>query len=141
MVKDNSGQVSLEYILIFVVSLIILIVFTMPLVNQSISASMDISDSLKIKSDMSKIALAIKTVYGEGQGSRQIVNIYSSHPFEVNVESDYLYCDIHLKDRSNKHIEVPSKSNLESTAISLKKGSNVVTVEWPVGGENMLIST
>lgn len=141
MVKDNSGQVSLEYILIFVVSLIILIVFTMPLVNQSISASMDISDSLKIKSDMSKIAVAIKTVYGEGQGSRQIVNIYSSHPFEVNVENDYLYCDIHLKDRSNKHIEVPSKSNLESTAISLKKGSNVVTVEWPVGGENMLIST
>ena len=31
--------------------------------------------SLKIKSDLSKIALAIKTVYGEGQGSKQSVNI------------------------------------------------------------------
>ncbi|WP_296893131.1 hypothetical protein [uncultured Methanobrevibacter sp.] len=141
MIKENSGQVSLEYLLIFVVSLIILITFTMPLVNQSIKASMDVSDSLKIKSDMSKIALAIKTVYGEGQGSRQTVNIYSTYPFKVNVGSDYLSCNVHLKDSTNKHIEVPSKSNLKSTSISLKKGTNIVTVEWPVGGENMLIST
>ncbi len=140
MIKDNSGQVSLEYMLIFVISLIILIVFTMPMVNQSMKTTLDVSDSLKIKSDLSKMASAINTVYGEGQGSRQTVNIYLTHSIKVNIESNYVLCKITLKDKSNKNIKVPCKSNLKSSSITLKKGKNSVVVEWPVGSDNMFVS-
>lgn len=139
MMKDNRGQVSLEYLLIFTISLIILIAFTMPLVNKSMETTLDVSDSLKIKSDLSKIASAINTVYGEGQGSKQTVNVYATHSVKVNVESNYLYCNLKLKDKSNKYIKVPCKSNLKSCSLTLKKGKNSVVVEWPSGGENMFV--
>ncbi|MDO5861016.1 class III signal peptide-containing protein [Methanobrevibacter sp.] len=136
---DNRGQISLEYMLIFTISLIVLIVFTMPLVNQGIKTTLDVSDSIKAKSDLSKIALAIKTVYGEGQGSRQTVTINSEQSNKVDVESSYLSCNLKLKDNSYKLIKVSSKSNLKSSSIYLKKGENNVVVEWPVGSEKMLV--
>ena len=78
MVRDNGGQVALEYLLIFAVSLILLIVFTMPMVQLAIADTMDVSDTLNAKSDMSKIAQAVEEVYGQGQGSKQTVRIVSS---------------------------------------------------------------
>ncbi|WP_405308659.1 class III signal peptide-containing protein [Methanobrevibacter sp.] len=140
MIGENHGQVSLEYLLIFTISLIILIAFTMPLVNKSMETTLDVSDSLKIKSDLSKIASAIKTVYGEGQGSKQTVNVYVPQSVKVNFESKYLSCNLKLKDKSNKYIKVPYKSNLESSSLILKKGKNSVVVEWPAGSENMFVS-
>ena len=140
MIGENHGQVSLEYLLIFTISLIILIAFTMPLVNKCMETTLDVSDSLKIKSDLSKIASAIKTVYGEGQGSKQTVNVYVPQSVKVNFESKYLSCNLKLKDKSNKYIKVPYKSNLESSSLTLKKCKNSVVVEWPAGSENMFVS-
>lgn len=139
MIKDNRGQVSLEYLLIFAISLIILIAFTMPLVNNSIKTTMDVSDSLKFKSDLSKIAAAINTVYDEGQGSKQTVDIYASQQVKVHISSDGLSCNLNLKDKSNKYIKVPCKSNLKSSSITLKKGKNSIVVEWPVESDVMFI--
>ena len=101
--------------------------------------TLDVSDSLKVKSDLSKIALAIETVYGEGQGSKQTVNLYMKESLKVEVGSSYLSCNIKLKDNSNKFIKIPSKSNLKSSSVNLKKGENTVVVEWPVNNEKMLI--
>ena len=139
MVKDNRGQVSFEYLLIFAISLIILIVFTMPWVDQTMGTTFDVSDSLKVKDDLSRIALSVKSVYGEGQGSKQTISINAAKPFEVNVAGDYISCNIKLKDNKNKIIEVPCKSNLKSSSINVEKGENTIVVEWPIGSENMLI--
>lgn len=139
MVRDNGGQVSFEYLLIFAISLIILIVFTMPLVTQSIQTTFDVSDSIKVKDDMSKIVLSIKGVYGEGQGSKQTISINAVKPFKINVESNYLSCNLKLKDSGNKQIKIPCKSNLESSSIKMNKGWNTLVVEWPIGSEKMTI--
>ena len=74
---DSRGQVSLEYLLIFVISLIIMISFTMPMTELSVKNTLDVSDSLNMKAQLSKIAHAIEQVYGEGQNSRHSVNIDS----------------------------------------------------------------
>ena len=71
VIKDEAGQVALEYMLIFAVSLILLIVFTLPLADLTISNTLDVSDTLDVKSDLSEIADAVKQVYGQGQGSRK----------------------------------------------------------------------
>lgn len=139
MIRDNRGQVSFEYLLIFTISLIILIVFTMPLINQTIETTFDVSDSIKIKDDLSKIALSINSVYGEGQGSKRTININAVKPFNVNVADNYLSCNLKLKNNENKLINVPCKSNLKSSSLDVKEGDNRIVVEWPVGSEKMLI--
>ena len=139
MIGDNRGQVSFEYLLIFAVSLIILIVFTMPLVTQSVETALDVSDCIKIKDDMSKIALSVSSVYGEGQGSKQTITIYSANSFNVNVAGEYLSCNVKLNNGENKLIKVSCKSNLKSSSIDIGKGENTVVVEWPKDSEKMII--
>lgn len=140
MIGDNKGQVSLEYLLIFAVSLIILIAFTMPLLNETMSNTFDVSDSLKTKDDLSKIAHAIMKVYGEGEGSRQRINLDVKKPVKIDVSSNQISSKIKLNNKQNKLIKINVRSNLETGSLGLDKGKNSLVVEWPVGEKNMIVS-
>ncbi|WP_406537301.1 class III signal peptide-containing protein, partial [Methanobrevibacter sp.] len=83
--KDNRAQISLEYILIFAISLLVLMIFTLPLAEDSIKNTVDVSDSLNARYCMSNIAQAIKEVYGEGQGSKRTLDIDSDKQIRVSV--------------------------------------------------------
>ena len=91
MIKDNKGQISLEYLLIFAVSLILLIAFTLPLLEFGLENTMDLSNSLNAKSELSKLSNAISQVYGEGQGSRQTIYLTLDKPVDVKITSSYIY--------------------------------------------------
>ena len=123
MMRDNRGQVSLEYLLIFAISMILLIAFTLPLTDFTIQTTLDV----------------IQTVYGQGQGSRQIVNIISQAPSKIDVTDSHVSCNLKLKDGSRKLVKVTSKSNLAKTTIPISEGTNTIVVEWPVGSETMNI--
>lgn len=138
MIWDNNGQVALEYLLIFAVSLILLIVFTLPLAQMSVENTLDVSDSLNVKSDLSKMAQAIQQVYGEGQGSKQSVNIQSPANINLNIVNNYISTSVMLKDGSNKLIKVNCKSNLDKSSLKLSRGGNIIIVEWPMDSENMI---
>ncbi|WP_458405337.1 class III signal peptide-containing protein [Methanobrevibacter sp.] len=139
MIKDNRGQISLEYLLIFTVSLILLIAFTLPLTQHTVQNTLDVSDTMDLKADMSKLAQAIETVYGQGQGSKQSVNINTKSSLKVNIANNYASCNLKLKDGSSKSVKVSYNSNIAKTSIPLSKGANTVIVEWPVGSRNMKI--
>lgn len=139
MMSDEKGQISLEYLLIFTISLIILIIFTLPLSEMTIKNTLDISQTLDMKSDLSKLSQAIKQVYGQGQGSRQTVLINSPSYQKLNIGNNYISCNLKLKDNSNKLIKLNFESNLDKSTISLSKGDNVMIVEWPEGSKNMKI--
>ena len=139
MKKESRGQVSLEYILIFTISLIILMVFTLPLSEESVSNTLDVSDSLNVKYGMSKVAQAIKEVYGEGQGSKQTISMDSPKNIKVTVGNNYVSCKLKLKSNQYKEIKEYYSSNLKKTSINLEKGENTIIVEWPVGSDNMII--
>lgn len=141
MIRDNSGQVALEYMLIFAISLILLIVFILPLTQESVENTLDVSDTLKVKSDLSKIAQAIQQVYGEGQGSKQSVNIDSQHSFKVTVANSYVSSKINLNDGSSKLVKVDCNSNLAKSDINLAEGKTIIVVEWPVESKKMRIYT
>lgn len=136
---DSKGQISLEYLLIVTISLILLIVFTLPLTETAITNTLDVSDTLNMKADISKVTHTISEVYGQGQGAKQSINIQSPQATKLNIGGSYLTCNVKLKDGSNKQIRLNYKSNLEKTSIPISKGSNMITVEWPVGSENMII--
>lgn len=139
MILDNKGQVSLEYLLIFAISLIILIAFTMPIANFGLEKTLDVSNSLDAKSELSKLSNAISQVYGEGQGSKQTVFITVNEPVNVKITNSYISASIKLNDNSFKKIKLNHNSNLDSGSIFLDKGENKIIVEWPIGNENMII--
>ena len=136
---DDRGQASLEYMLIFAISLILLAVFTLPLTERTIENTLDVSDTLDVKSDLSKISLAVKEVYGQGQGSKQTIHIVSSKDLQVNVADNYISCTLKLNDGQSKTEKMYFKSTLEKSSIYLKKGENSIVVEWPENCENMQI--
>lgn len=139
MMLDDRGQVSLEYILIFAVSLIILIAFTMPFLNETMSDTFDVSDSLKTKVDLSKIANAIKQVYGEGEGSKQTVSIDVYKPVKIDVSNNQISSKIKLNNNQYKVEKINVHSKLKTGTFKLNKGKNSLVVEWPVGNENMIL--
>ena len=136
---DNRGQISFEYLMIFAISLIILIVFTLPLVQNAIEDTLDVSDSVDVKYDLSKISQAIKEVYAQGQGAKKEVVLDESRAIKIDIAQSYVSCNLKLKDNSLKSLRQYYQSNLGKSSISLKKGENVLVVEWPEGSENMVI--
>ena len=136
---DNRGQVSFEYLMIFAISLILLIVFTLPLAETSVKNTIDVSDSLNAKADLSKLAQCIKTVYGQGQGSKQTVSLHESKKIKLTIANSYVSCNVKLNDKSTKQIKQYYKSTLKKTSMTLSKGENDIVVEWPVGSENMIV--
>ena len=139
MIRDSRGQVALEYMLIFAVSLILLIVFTLPLTQFAVEDTLDVSDTLNAKSDLSKISQAIKEVYGQGQGSRQTVTIVSSKNVKMNIAGNYASCTFQLNDGTLKSEKIYYKSTLKKSSLYIKKGENSIVVEWPQSSENMQI--
>ncbi|WP_405267268.1 class III signal peptide-containing protein [Methanobrevibacter sp.] len=139
MIKENSGQVSLEYLLIFSISLMILMIFTLPLAEEAIESTMDISDSLNARSEMSKISQAVKEVYGEGQGSKHSINVNLNKKIKITVTDNHVSCNLNLKSSSNKQINEYFNSNIKKTSLTLNKGPNTLIVEWPMNSKNMVI--
>ena len=139
MMKENNGQVSLEYLLIFAISIILLIVFTLPLAEISIENTMDVSNSLNVKSELSKLSNAINLVYSEGHGSKQTVYITLDEPVNVKISNSYLSSNYKLSDGKYKDFKLDYNSNLNKGSLFLDNGENKIIVEWPVNDEKMII--
>lgn len=136
---DSRGQVSLEYLLIFSLSLILLIAFTLPLLEQSMDNTFDVSDSIKTKEELSKIAQAIKKVYGDGQGSKQTVYLDVDKSVKIDITNNHVSSKIKLKDNKQKEIRIDVISKLKSKSFKLSKGEKTFVVEWPENSKNMII--
>ncbi len=141
MMGDDKGQVALEYILIFAISLILLIVFTLPLTEKSVENTLDVSDAIDAKSNMAKIAQVVMQVYGEGQGSRHSVSIISKKPIKIDIDDRHVSSNIKLNDGTYKLIKISCNSNLAKSSLYLSKGENTVVAEWQGGNEKMEIYT
>jgi uncharacterized protein (UPF0333 family) len=139
MIIDDKGQISLEYLLIFAVSLIILIAFTLPLVETALENTLDVSDSLNAKNELSKLSGAISQVYGEGQGSKQTIYLGVNKEMDVKILNSYLSGSYVMHDGNIKEIKLNYNSNLNSGSLFLDKGENKIIVEWPAGEDKMII--
>ena len=139
MKLDNNAQISMEYLIIFAVGLIILIAFTLPLAQMGIEKTLDVSDSLNAKSELSKLSGAISQVYAQGQGSKQTMHLTLDEAITVKITNSYISTSFRLNDGETKSIKLNHNSNLGSGSLFLDKGENTVVVEWPVDRENMVI--
>ena len=143
--KDFKGQVSLEFLLISFLAILIMVSITLPLANLGIDLLMDSSNSIEIKSEVSKIANGIDSVYSNGAGSKRTiainvpkdVNIRFSK--DINFEKGVATVNHILSDGSTKKIEVSYKYPNLNTNLLLTKGFNRIIVEWPTNNSEIII--
>jgi uncharacterized protein (UPF0333 family) len=76
---DVKGQASVEYLLLTLVFLIIIGSVTVPLINQGINDSLDVSHSSDASAAINSIANAVGVVYANGPGSQRTINVYFSN--------------------------------------------------------------
>ena len=139
MIKENKGQVSLEYLLIFAVSIILLIAFTLPLAEIGLEKTLDVSNTMNAKGELSKLSNAVSQVYGEGQGSKQTIYMDLDKSINVKITNSYLSASYMMKDSKTKEFKLYHNSNLNSGSLFLDKGENKIIVEWPINSEHMII--
>ena len=139
MIKEDKGQVSLEYLLIFAVSIILLIAFTLPLAEIGLEKTLDVSNTMNAKGELSKLSNAIGQVYGEGQGSKQTIYMDLDKSINVKITNSYLSSSYMMKDSKTKEFKLYHNSNLNSGSLFLDKGENKIIVEWPINSEHMII--
>lgn len=139
MFKDDKGQLSLEFLLIFSISLIILILFTIPFSNIAIETVTDISDSINIKSEMIELKNSINSVYSEGQSSKRTLFIDVNKETELIIKDGVIYCNLNLNNNKTKNIEVSILDYDLNSTLKLNKGENKIIISWLEGGESISI--
>ena len=94
---DSRAQVSLEYLLIFLISLSILSMFSIPLIEDTVSDVNDIKKSMDIKNTLIELSNNVNLVHASGYGSKKTISM--NIPCNMNS-----YCV--LSDNTKKEIEV-----------------------------------
>lgn len=130
MIKDKKGQLSLEFILIFAISLIILTIFTIPLSEIAIGNTLEIADIANTKSDVTKIANGISEVYSQGQGSKKTIHIDSNRNYILKISPKSISTTLTLENGDTKTIKSSHNYNNINTNINIEKGKNKIIINW-----------
>jgi len=143
--KDFKGQLSMEYLLISFLAILILVSITLPLANFGIDLSLDSLNSLEVKSEVSKIANGIDSVYSNGLGSRRTISIQVPNDINVkfskvtNSDMGVATVDYVLRDGSMKKIEVSYKYPYLNQDLHLIKGYNTIIIDWPINSTEIIV--
>lgn len=135
----------MEFLLISFLAILILVSISLPIANLGLDLFFDSSNSLEIKSEISKIANGIDSVYSNGIGSKRTIAI--EVPKDVNVrfskdlnsEIGLATVDHVLSDGSLKKVEVNYKYSDLNYELQLKKGFNSVIIEWPMNNSEIIV--
>lgn len=127
---DNQGQITLEYLLIFFISIIILSTISLPLISDAIDNSQDITTAVEVKNTLSSVSNNINYIYYTGYGSKRIIAVHIPKNMQLNYQyknnNHFIYTSIKLSDNTSKIIEIqtPCKISFNNKAnyhfVSLK---------------------
>lgn len=140
MIKDNKGQLSIEYLLIVFISILILIAITLPTLEFGISNYMDMTNILKIKSEAVKITEAVNNIYYNGIGSRKTVTVDVPKDTTLHLDSKNAYFDYMLSDGDMKRVYLNNKCPDLINTLELSKGTNKIVVEWSINSDRIEIT-
>lgn len=140
---ENKGQASVEYLLLIVVILIIMAAVTIPLVGNSVDATMDVSTSSDAKNAIQNIANAVNLVYANGPGAKRTIDIYIPQNGNISVDNNakIIYQTLTLSSQ-NKNINASIDYNtvVMNPSPVLSKGWHQTQIEWPLNGTNSAIT-
>ena len=121
---------SFEYLLLFIISLILINVFILPMISTSIDNIDDLNMAYNTKSQMEELVTGINQVYASGSGSKRTVYLNMKKDSQIDINNGILTGDVLLSDNSYKKVEVRSNDLSLNNRIILNKGLNRVIIEW-----------
>jgi hypothetical protein len=145
--RNERGQLSLEFLLVSLVSILLLISFSLPLTGIAVDSTIDSADSMEIKSEIVKITNFIDEVYSDGRGSKRIFDV--KFPRNTNIifyndsfsENGVAIGNFDLYN-DTKQIKIKFNApNLNDVLNMKKKVITRIIVEWPMNTENIVIKS
>lgn len=130
VLNEENGQMSFEYLLLFIISLILINVFILPMISTSIDNIDDLNMAYNTKSQMEELVTGINQVYASGSGSKRTVYLNMKKDSQIDINNGILTGDVLLSDNSYKKVEVRSNDLSLNNKIILNKGLNRVIIEW-----------
>lgn len=136
---DNKGQLSVEVLFLFAISIVVLIVFTIPLGHLAISGTLDIVNVLNAEAEINQLANGIDMVYCQGAGAKRVETIELNKDLKVFVKSKLLSGDMTLDDGKTKRLSENHKATNVFSNLYLSKGINKVLITWEEGSSNIVM--
>lgn len=140
---DDRGQVSFEYLMLILVSILIIGSVTIPLVGKAIDASNDVSRASDAKIAVETIANAVDIVYANGPGAKRTVSFYIPQTGTIGFDNakKVIYFDVILSDSTQKRIEAATQyDEITISPTSLSKGWHTATIQWKDKNINIEVS-
>lgn len=141
LVDEIKGQLSLEYLFIFIISIILIISLILPLIGTGFDYTSDVTNSYQIKAELSQLANGINYVYASGSGSKRTILVNMPEDIELNIYSQnnkgFIQAEIILSDNNTKEIIVETKKTNINSNLFLYKGFNKVVIQWSDNSSNI----
>lgn len=139
--RETKGQLSLEYLFIFIISIILIISLILPLIGTEFDYTSDVTNSYQIKAELSQLANGINYVYATGCGSKRTIFVNMPEDIELNIYSQknkgFIQAEIILSDNNTKEIIVETKKTNINSNLFLYKGFNKVVIQWSDNSSNI----
>ncbi len=142
---DNRGQISAEYLLLFVVILTVLFFMINNFVGPTIDSSNTVSRASDTKIVVESIADAVNVVYANGPGAKRTVdvNVPQDITLDFNKTSQTvgttLYLDYNGNSSNPKIIDTTLNvgEDISPTTLALSKGWRTVQVYWNITSDDI----
>jgi uncharacterized protein (UPF0333 family) len=135
---DVKGQVSAEYLLLTLVFLIIISLVTVPLIQNAVNSSVDVSGTSDASAAINSITNAVGIVYANGPGSKRTISVYFSQggALSYNSVNSTLQLPLSITNGTkviDSQVPIPITIN-NGTALNVNNRTNyVATITWPAG--------
>lgn len=136
---DEQGQLSLELILIFAISIIVLTIFSLPLSELAIGNTLEVSEVINTKSNLYEIANGINEVYSQGQGAKKIITINSDNSYLIKISPNSLTTTLTLENGDKKNLKVNHEYNNLNLIINIEKGKNRIIINWDENSDYLTV--
>ncbi|BBL61128.1 hypothetical protein MARBORIA2_13670 [Methanobrevibacter arboriphilus] len=143
--NDKRGQLSIEFLLISLISILILVSISLPLTEIAVDSTLSTVKLLETKSEISKITNSIDDVYSDGVGSKRILYV------EMPKETYLIFSNDSMLKKGivtgnldafnySKQIKIMFNADNINSRLNFKKNINYkVTIEWPIETENIIL--
>ena len=112
---DNRGQISAEYLLLFVVILTVFLFMIGHFIGPTIDASNNVSAVSDTKIVVDNIANAVNIVYANGPGSKRTVSVDVPHNMILNFDSSNQVAETTI---NNLNYTLPNGSQTNSSVVT-----------------------
>ncbi|OEC84883.1 MULTISPECIES: class III signal peptide-containing protein [Methanobacterium] len=148
---DNRGQISAEYLLLFVVILTVFLFMINNFIGPTIDASNSVSKASDAKIAIESIADAVNIVYANGPGAKRTIDINIPQDLDLNFNTDSQIVETTINNLNyngnpansktlNAKINIAANIDISPSTLPLSKGWHTVQVYWNTTTNNITIT-